>query len=630
MPWLSNAQTYTTVKTASDALKKQYLEGLQFNKKGEYERSVKVFSKVIKQEPRFIDARIQFAAALEEMKSIETAIDEYKSVLKIDTLYEPRVLKALGRLLKSQNRYQEAAYFYQRFYVLSKGPEESRESARMEAESCLLMDKAIKSPWDVNPENLGPSINTATHEYLPCISVDGQELIFTRIVNGNEDFYQSKLGKENKWLPSTPISELNTRENEGAQTVSADGKTLVFVACDYPDTYGSCDLYISYNAKGIWSKPRNMGQNVNSTAWDTQPSLSANGNQLFFTSNRTGGMGDSDIWVSEKSSSGKWEKPRPLPAPVNDENKSESPFIHPDGRTLYYRSNRKPGFGGFDLFMSRLSDDGVWSAPLNLGYPINTPKDEGALVVSLDGEYGYYASDAEAKSGEKSNYGKNDIYRFRMPEPLRPSMVTYVRATVVEQSTNKPLQARVELKSLGENTSPLEMDTDESGSFLVCIPSGKSYALNVSKEGYTFYSDNFTLDTIRRADPFLIEVHLQKLQPSVRNAQKPIILNNIFFDTGSSVLKDDSHYELNKLYELLKTNPDLKIQINGHTDDIGEVAVNQKLSEDRAKAVYDYLASKGIDSKRLSYKGFGESKPIVENKDSHSRQTNRRTEFEIK
>ena len=241
---LVSGQDYITLKTASESVKKQYLEGLQFNKKGEYERSIKVFSKVIKNEHRFIDARIQFAAALEELKSFEPAIEEYKSVLKIDTLYEPRVLKALGRLLKAQMNYQEAAYFYNRFYVLSTGPEESRSSARLEAQSCELMDRAIKNPWDLKPENLGVTINTSLHEYLPCLSVDGQNLIFTRVVQGNEDFYQSTLDNESKWTSALPITELNTANNEGAQTISADGKTMVFEACDYLYTYGSCDCYI--------------------------------------------------------------------------------------------------------------------------------------------------------------------------------------------------------------------------------------------------------------------------------------------------------------------------------------------------------------------------------------------------
>jgi outer membrane protein OmpA-like peptidoglycan-associated protein/Tol biopolymer transport system component len=485
----------------------------------------------------------------------------------------------------------------------------------------------------VKSENLGPAINTQNHEYLPCLSVDGQTLIFTRVVNGNEDFYKSTKDKDGNWVTAQAITELNTNSNEGAQSISADGKTIVFTACDYKDSNGSCDLYISYLVGTNWSPPKNMGPVVNSISWDSQPSLSANGNQLFFASNRLGGFGGSDIWVSEKSITGVWQMPKPMPSPINDAYKSESPFIHPDGKTLYFRSDRKPGFGGFDLFMSRLSPEGIWSTPINLGSPINSSNDEGALIISLDGEFAYYASDKLDKSGSEIgyvNYGKNDIYRFKMPEQLKPGLVTYVKGKVIDQNTKNGLLAKIEIKTLGNNTSLVEMKTDLDGSFLFCIPAGASYALNVSKEGYAFNSQNFTLDLQKKAEPFYLEIPLQRLLSGDLKSNKPIVLNNIFFDTGASNLRADSDFELDKLYELLNNNKQLKIQINGHTDDIGNESDNLKLSENRAKSVYEYLIKKGISSDRLNYKGFGESMPLVENKDAESRQINRRTEFEIK
>lgn len=629
----NTAQNYVTFKTATPDIKESYYEGLKSNKKGDYNQSVKIFSKLLRKEPRFIDARIQFAAALEELKSIDDAVVEYKNVLKIDTMYEPRVLKALGRVLKAQKKYEEAAFYYTRFAVRYKGAASSIEDARLEAASCKLLDQSTRHPWDIKLENLGSGVNTSAQEYLPCLFLDGKSLVFTRVVRGQEDFYISKLKDDGSWGTATPITELNTSNNEGAETISADGKTIVFVACDYEKSYGTCDLYISYFKKGKWTASENMGAQINSSAWDTQPSLSADGQTLYFTSNRTGGFGESDIWVSQKSKDGKWQKPVPLPTPINDAYKSESPFIHPDGKSLYFRSNVKSGMGGFDLYKSDLREDGTWTEPLNLGAPINSTKDEGSLIVSPDGKYGYYASDMQNSSENQAqpiSFGGHDIYRFEMPKALRPLPVSYVKATVVDAETNKPLVAEVELQNLSKNGKNLTLSSDEDGSLLVCIPSGKSYAFNVSKIGYAFFSQNFKLDTAKYTEPFILEIKLQKLNEVDKIGRKPVVLNNIFFDSGASTLREESNFELEKLFQLLNQSPSLKIQINGHTDNVGSASDNLILSTNRAKSVYDFLIKKGIEASRLSYKGFGETKPLVQNTDDISRQSNRRTEFEIK
>lgn len=629
----NTVQNYVTFKTATPDIKESYYEGLKSNKKGDYKESIKIFSKLLRKEPRFIDARIQFAAALEELKSIDDAVVEYKNVLKIDTMYEPRVLKALGRVLKAQKKYEEAAFYYTRFAVLYKGAAASVEDARLEAASCMLLDQSTRHPWDIKLENLGSGVNTSAQEYLPCLFLDGKSLVFTRVVRGQEDFYISKLKDDGNWGTAEPISQLNTSNNEAGETISADGKTIVFVACSYKDSYGTCDLYISYFKKGKWTASENMGAQINSSAWDSEPSLSADGQTLYFASNRTGGYGESDIWVSQKSKDGKWQKPVPLPAPINDAYKSESPFIHPDGKSLYFRSNIKSGMGGYDLYKSNLREDGTWSEPINLGAPINSTQDEGALVVSPDGRYGYYASNVENTvdvQGGITNYGGNDIYRFEMPISLRPLPVSYVKANVVDAETNKPLVAEIELQDLSKNGKNLSFSSDEDGSLLVCIPSGKSYGFNVSKLGYAFYSQNFQLDTTKYTEPFMLEIKLQKLNASDKIDRKPVVLNNIFFDSGASTLHEESNFELEKLFQLLNQSPSLKIQINGHTDNVGSASDNLSLSTNRAKSVYDFLIKKGIAASRLSYKGYGETKPLVQNTDDISRQSNRRTEFEIK
>ncbi len=623
------AQNYIQLKNAPEQLKKDFQNGKEYFDKKDYDKSVKLFSKILIKEPRFIDARIFLAASFDRQKKYDNAIAEYKNVLKTDTLYEPEVLLAIGRLLKTKEQYKDAAYYYARFIALTPATDNKRQMAADEAGVCRFLANAMADKKDIHLYNLGPTINTSAHEYLPCLSVDGKTLIFTRVVNNNEDFYQSIMNDDGSWSSAEPIHELNTPMNEAGQTISADGRTLVFVACDYPDSYGSCDLYISYLKNGVWTPAKNMGNIVNSTSWDSQPSLSADGKVLFFTSSRRGGMGGSDIWVTFKDANGNWKKPGPLAAPINDAGKSESPFIHPDGRTLYFRSDRKPGIGGFDLYMAKMDEAGKWSVPLNLGYPINTSEDEGALIVSTDGTTAYYSSDVK-NSADIPNYGKNDIYRFTLPTEFRPGKVTYLKAKVIDDASGKAISANVQLQRLKTGTSLTDMMVEDDGIFLVCIPAGEAYALNVSKPGYTFYSANFTMDTVTRTEPFDMTISLQKITGNNVPGNKPVVLNNIFFNTGSASLRQESEYELNKLLAMLVENPSIKIQINGHTDDVGNEADNLKLSTDRAKAVYDFLKAKGIDAARLSYKGFGEKMPLVENKDEKSRQTNRRTEFEIK
>ena len=623
------AQNYIQLKNAPEQLKKDFKNGKEYFDKKDYDKSVKLFSKILIKEPRFIDARIFLATSFDRQKKYDNAIAEYKNVLKTDTLYEPEVLLAIGRLLKTKEQYKDAAYYYARFIALTPATDNKRQMAADEAGVCRFLANAMADKKDIHLYNLGPTINTSAHEYLPCLSVDGKTLIFTRVVNNNEDFYQSIMNDDGNWSHAVPIHELNTPMHEAGQTISADGRTLVFVACDYPDSYGSCDLYISYLKNGVWTPAKNMGNIVNSTSWDSQPSLSADGKVLFFTSSRRGGMGGSDIWVTFKDANGNWKKPGPLAAPINDAGKSESPFIHPDGRTLYFRSDRKPGIGGFDLYMAKMDEAGKWSVPLNLGYPINTSEDEGALIVSTDGTTAYYSSDVK-NSADIPNYGKNDIYRFTLPTEFRPGKVTYLKAKVIDDASGKAISANVQLQRLKTGTSLTDMMVEDDGIFLVCIPAGEAYALNVSKPGYTFYSANFTMDTVTRTEPFDMTISLQKITGNNVPGNKPVVLNNIFFNTGSASLRQESEYELNKLLAMLVENPSIKIQINGHTDDVGNEADNLKLSTDRAKAVYDFLKAKGIDAARLSYKGFGEKMPLVENKDEKSRQTNRRTEFEIK
>lgn len=622
-------QNYVTYKTADPKLKEKYKEALKYTQTGDYTKAAKLYSSIVEKEPRFIDAHLQLGSCLEEANSIAGAIDEYKIILKIDTLYEPRVLFRLALLLKKKEQYKEAAELLSSFVNINKGSKELLNKAKLEESNCRFMLSSKEENYHFKPENLGHSINSMNHEYLPCISVDGATLIFTRITKGQEDFWSSKW-IDGQWSMATPLNDINSNENEGAETISADGQTMVFTGCDYPDTKGRCDLYISYFKKGFWTKPVNMGAPINTPAWESQPSLSADGTTLYFSSDRKGGLGKNDIWMSTLGEDGSWSIPIDLPTPINNEYNSESPFIHPDGKTLYFRCDGLPGYGGFDMFISRLDNNANWSAPINMGKGINTTGDEGALMIDFNGKYGYYASDGKQLPGIE-NYGRTDIYRFELPDQFKPLPVTYVKAKVKDMITGKQLNAEVQVQDLNAHKTFNKSKTDDDGTFLVCLPVGKSYALNVSKDKYTFYSEHFSLNEVKsKSDPYVLEIKLQKLDGTLNGKPgTPVVLRNIFFDSGSSTLREDSEYELQRLIDFLNTNPTTKIRINGHTDNVGKAEDNLKLSIDRAKAVYDYLVSKALATGRLTYKGFGETKPVTNNDTEEGRQMNRRIEFEV-
>jgi len=323
--------------------------------------------------------------------------------------------------------------------------------------------------------------------------------------------------------------------------------------------------------------------------------------------------------VSKLDASGSWGKPDKIKGFVNTPQNEESVLIHPDGRTIYFSSNGHPGMGGLDIFVSRLQADGTWGKPENLGYPINTNSDENSLLVAADGKLAFFASDREG------GYGDLDLYSFILPEAARPIPVTYAKGKVFDQLSFKELEARFELIDLETGELVVESFSDPvSGEFLVTLAVNRDYALNVSRPNYLFYSENFSLKGVKEGEPFFLKVPLQKIKTG-----SSVVLNNVFFDTDKFELKPQSRIELMKLVDFLQVNPSLRIELGGHTDNVGSDEANISLSQKRAQSVVDFLIQNGIESKRLSSKGYGESKPIADNANEAGRAQNRRTEFKV-
>ena len=599
-----------------------------------YSKSLQLLDEAIALDATFLEAYLLNSDIYQELDSVPLQIKSLEAAIRINTSKYPKLHFTLGNAYYRSGIYQKAVDSFTKYLEApdKKGAFVSR--ARQNIEKCAGAVNLLKKPVPFNSKNLGSNINSPDDEYWPSLTVDGKMIIFTRLLgagslNGKskttaqEDFYFSQLDS-NKWQPSEPLSSINTAYNEGAQSISSDGKLLFFTACSREDGIGSCDIYFSRNKNGAWSVPQNVGEPVNSMAWESQPSISANGESLFFVSSRKGGKGGMDIWKCNLlgfsyEGTPVWTKAVNMGDSVNTPGNENSPFIHPDNKTLYFASDNWPGLGGYDMFYCRRENNLLWSKPHNIGYPINSYKDEQGLVVDASGKNAYYSSDRPGSQ-------RMDIYSFEIHRDARPTPVSYVKGKVVDSESGEPLCANVELIDLNDSTSYIKGESCwEEGEFLMSLPLGKEYAFTVSKEGYLFYSDNFQLkEKMEFIDPYILEIKLKKIEIG-----GSVVLRNVFFNTASHELLPASKSELKRLIDLLITNKTLFIELEGHTDNVGSEEMNLGLSERRANEVYTYLVGKGIEASRMVFKGYGYSRPINSNETPEGRALNRRTEFKI-
>ncbi len=622
-------QEYATDRTVSAKILSTYDYAFRSASTNEFSEAKKSLLRILEKEPTFLDARMLLGDVYYQQGKYAEAETQYEYILKTAPSYNHKVYYNLAIAEKKSKKYGEATAHLKDF--LNTDPSEKiKLRAKGHLKSAEFLAYAIANPVPFKPENLGPAINTANQEYLPAFTADGETLIFTRNERRMEDFYSCKKDAEGNWMTATPMHSINSDENEGAQTITADGKLLVFTVCDRKGNIGGCDLYSSTLENGVYTSPELLPEGINTRHWESQASLTPNGDALYFASTRSAGYGKSDVFVSYRIN-GKWTSPRNLGATINTPDDDDAPFIHADGQTLYFTSKGHPGMGGKDLFYSRWDvEKAGWGKPTNMGIPINTEKDEATLVISLDGKTAYFASD---RDDFEEAQGGVDLYKFDLYEEAQPKKVTYVKALVTDANTGKTLETEVEITDLTRNLPYFNAKTDADGTFLIVMGVGKNYGLSVNKDGYLFYSDNFALENAPKDnEPFLLEISLTPIpQPTTTLAEvnEPVILKNVFFESGSAELLPTSLTELNRLKKLLEDNVQLKIQINGHTDDVGSESDNLTLSTARAKSVYDWLIEQEISISRLKYQGFGESQPITSTENSEDRRTNRRTEFVI-
>lgn len=509
--------------------------------KRDYKKAQQQVLKAVAEDPNYAEAWLLEGEIGMETKDMDLAILGYENALSSDSLLFPPAAITLARLYDQRGSYQREMILL-KWYLSKKFNNEPQNAivAEMLA-SATFRDWAYSHPVAFSPETLGIVVNTTDDEYVNMLSFDGTQLLFTRRMTVAEGFQKEILlvsqWDGEQWVEpqSLAFSDFPDDVDPGAAFISADGKKLYLTGCGWTRD-SSCDLYVAEWTGEQWSMPKPLSQSINTRNWESQPCVSSDGKELYFVSRRGG---NADIYRCLRNANGTWGEPQNIGAPVNTQGTEMAPFLHPDGRTLYFSSDKHIGMGGFDLFMSRRGEDGKWQEPVNLGFPINTQGDEINFFVAADGKTAFISSQREG------NQGGYDIYTFELPEEVRSDSANYLS----------------------------------------------------------------TVDVV-------------ELVPG-----DAVVLQNIQFEYNSSALTEDSQSGIEMLVAFLMRNPELKVELAGHTDDVGNANYNQKLSSERAEVVRDALIGQGIDGARLTAKGYGASKPLVPNDSDEHRAVNRRTEM---
>ena len=617
-----------------------------------YHAAIPLYQQLLEALPN--DPQISFKLGLSYLETLDhqEALKYILAAYESDPAVDQDIYYYLGRVYQLNYLFQNALEYYS-IYLTSGGNEELKRKINRKIEECRTGEYMYNNPVKANIKNIGSTINTEFDEYSPIVSPDESMMVFTSRRNTSTGGRQTSDGKyfedvyqtffvNGKWtIPKNIGKPVNTNNHDAAVSLSSDGR-LMFLYYDQ----GGGDIFYSEYEGQEWSVPFPLNRKINTGSYETHASLSSDGKLLFFTSDRSGGYGGLDIYVSRLNEKDQWGEAQNLGPVINTSGDEDAPFIHPDGKTLYFSSNSHPGIGGFDIFRSDKIGD-RWDQPDNLGYPINSTDDDIYFTISKDNQHGYYSST------KKDGYGGKDIYIISMPEPeeikrstakisriklestsLKPIVrvksveatnpVTVIQGRVVDAYTDEPLVAKLILKNEESGVVVSEQESEENGDYIFSVPSGINYLIDVVKEDYIFLSQGFEIPYSN--DFQKIEQNVELFRVSIGSS---IVLENIFFDTGKSSLREESEEELNKLRDILLELKSLKIKITGHTDSTGDRVFNKTLSEKRAKTVVNYLVEQGIGIDRLEFAGYGVEKPIASNNTAEGRQLNRRTEFEI-
>jgi len=581
-----------------------------------YEQCIQLLQSSIQKDTNFADPYITLFQVYSKIKQTQKAIDIFeKAIVKDSANCIPYILK-YATALATLGDYEKALNMLNAYET--KAPPYQLQNIKDLITICQFA-KLHPADASVKVTNVGDSINTADAEYFPTVTVQDSLLLFMRRdTYKREDFLFSTF-TANGFTAAKPLSDtLNFANKKGAPSLSSDLNTLYYAA-EYNDIgYGRYDIYKVSKIDSGWSAPLNLGRNINSDFWESAPSISPDGQALFFSSNKPGGMGGIDIYVSYKNKNGVWGKAFNLGPNINTTGDDQTPFIHADNRTLYFASNGWPGYGGTDLFVSYKKVDGKWSKPTNLGYPINTFDNEGSIAIASNGIQGYIASD------RIDSRGGLDIYKVVLPENVRANRTYYFNGFITDAITHKAIPGLVRLADPKDSTKFMMVNVDSSGSFVLSIPEFDSLGIQVNSPQHEYASSLISKENVVQLDGTTQYFNLNPIQNKFTKDFK-----NVFFEVNAAQLTRASFVELDALINYLESSANATILIEGHTDNTGTDMANINLSEKRANAIAQYLISKGIVKERIATKGFGASKPIADNNTQAGRAKNRRTSFTI-
>ncbi len=599
---------------------KLYEKGQSKAKERDFESALAFFAGAIKNDPGFFEAYLRRGSLFNAMGMEDSVYANLKSYLSLTTTPNPTILNRMATMAFGRGNYEESeGYINALFEIVPEAKDEREMGLLKKSLDFARIEIAKESEVEIVP--LPDQVNRFTLQYLPTITIDNSTLVYTKrdLIEGDEDIVVSYF-RNDKWTEAQSISpRINSPLNEGACTISADGRVMILTSCDKRDSFGSCDLYITRKTENGWSKPRNLGKPVNSQYWESQPSLSADGKQIYFSSNRPGGNGGRDLWLTTYVDK-KWSQPRNLGKTINSFKDETTPFIHPGCETIYFSSNGYVGMGGFDLMRSNFVDSS-WTNPENLGHPINSYSDEVALLIGGDGKTAYFAKETQ----RDRRIIDSQIVTFILPENHRAKPATYIVGRTFDSKTGEPIRAKIEIVDLDKNSFLYQAESDTiTGNYTMVLPSDKDLACYVKKKGYLFYERNFYTESNTIVAPDTIDIHLKPIA-----VDEFLVLRNIYFELNSYELNEKSVSELSNVVEILQENPGMVVEISGHTDNIGSESYNQTLSEKRAEQVFNEIVKNQIDQTRLSYKGFGDQFPIKSNETEEGRQSNRRIEFRV-
>ncbi len=618
-------QAQQTPGTKNKKAAEYFRQADNFRVRGQYEEALEYLNAAVDKDDDFYDAWLMMGLIHKAQGDLPRARVSLEKLLRIERENQAPAYFELADLYVQIQEYEKALEMANNYLALNPGNKRRREEAEQYAANAefAIANQARMAEFDPRP--MPDEVNSFPMQYFPILTIDGTGIIYTRrlgiSMDYDEDLVISRKDATGNWQEPVSLSDnINSPGNEGTCTMSADGRSLIFTSCYGREGYGSCDLFISYRTGDTWSAPENLGGVVNGPSWESQPSLSPDGRTLYFVSNRPGGLGNRDIWMTTLDEAGNWTTPVNPGEAINTPQEDVSPFIHPSNSILYFSSNGRTGFGGYDIYYAERAGAG-WQESVNFGAPVNTGEDQVSLFISPDGKKGYYSLEDNGDAAKKSK-----IYAFDVPEDMQVAARTsYVTGIVTDAHTGEKLEAEIELFDiLDEERESLVSSDPENGRYLIVLAEGSEYALYVSKPGYLFNSASFVFEEGQDIKAVTRDIELEPIESGSVS-----ILNNIFFETDKYELKEKSKTELNNVIRFLEQNPDVKIEISGHTDDVGTATYNMNLSRRRAESVYQYLINQGVDDNRLNSSGYGQTNPAFPNDSEENRARNRRIEFKV-